>query len=139
MGDGILAFFGAPLSDENDSLHSVRTAIEMILALKVFNAKTHQEKWPSLQVSIGINSGEVVAGYVGSEQHLNYTVIGDAVNVAQRLQSIAGPNEILISKAVRDEVQNTISETDGLTSLVPLPAQKVKGKERAIEVYRVET
>ncbi len=139
MGDGILAFFGAPLSDENDSLHSVRTAIEMILALKVFNAKTHQEKWPSLQVSIGINSGEVVAGYVGSEQHLNYTVIGDAVNVAQRLQSIAGPNEILISKAVRDEVQNTISEIDGLTSFVPLPAQKVKGKERAIEVYRVET
>ena len=139
MGDGILAFFGAPLSDENDSLHSVRTAIEMILALKVFNAKTHQEKWPSLQVSIGINSGEVVAGYVGSEQHLNYTVIGDAVNVAQRLQSIAGPNEILISKAVRDEVQNTISESYGLTSLVPLPARKVKGKERAIEVYRVET
>ncbi len=138
MGDGILAFFGAPLFHDDDSLQSVRTAIEMIRALKAFNAEIHQEKWPSLQVSIGINSGEVVAGYIGSEEHLNYTVIGDAVNVAQRLQSIAGPNQILISKAVHEEIHDMISGSDGLKSLVRLPAQKVKGKETAVEIYSVE-
>ncbi len=138
MGDGILALFGAPISREDDPVRAVQTAIEILIALKGFNAGTHGRDWPSLGVSIGINSGEVVAGYIGSEDHLNYTVIGDAVNVAQRLQSIAGPNEILISKAVRNEIQDKMSEKQGLKALKPLPAQKVKGKEKAIEVYRVQ-
>jgi adenylate cyclase len=138
MGDGILALFGAPISHEDDPVRAVQTAIEMLIALKGFNAGTHGRDWPSLGVSIGINSGEVVAGYIGSEDHLNYTVIGDAVNVAQRLQSIAGSNEILISKAVRNEIQDKMSEKQGLKALKPLPAQKVKGKEKAIEVYRVQ-
>jgi adenylate cyclase len=138
MGDGILALFGAPISHEDDPVRAVQTAIEMLIALKGFNAGTHGRDWPSLGVSIGINSGEVVAGYIGSEDHLNYTVIGDAVNVAQRLQSIASSNEILISKAVRNEIQDKMSEKQGLKALKPLPAQKVKGKEKAIEVYRVQ-
>ena len=138
MGDGILAFFGAPLSHDDDPVRAVQTAIEMIIALQKFNAETHGRDWPPLGVAIGIDSGEVVAGYIGSEDHLNYTVIGDAVNVAQRLQSIAGSNEILISKAVRNEIQDKMSEKEGLKALRPLPAQKVKGKEKAIEVYRVE-
>jgi adenylate cyclase len=138
MGDGILAFFGAPLSHDDDPVRAVQTAIEIIIALQGFNAGTHGRDWPPLEVAIGISSGEVVAGYIGSEDHLNYTVIGDAVNVAQRLQSIAGSNEILISKAVRNEIQDKMSEKQGLKALKALPAQKVKGKERAIEVYRVQ-
>lgn len=139
MGDGVMAFFGAPLSHEDDPLRAVQTAIEIIMALKEFNIQTRDKNWPPLKVSIGINSGEVVAGYIGSEDHLTYTVIGDPVNVAQRLESIAAPNEILISKKVRDEIQERISEVEGLKSLVSLPAQKVKGKKKAIEIYRVET
>lgn len=138
MGDGILAFFGAPLSHGDDSLRAVQTAIDMLTALEAFNLEKQQENWPPLKISIGINSGEVVAGYIGSEEHLNYTVIGDAVNVAQRLESIAGSNEILITKTVREEIKNRISENQGLKALIALPAQKVKGKEKAIEVYRVE-
>jgi class 3 adenylate cyclase len=138
MGDGILAFFGAPLSYGDDSIRAVQTAIEMLTALEALNLEKHQDHWPPLKISIGINSGEVVAGYIGSEDHLNYTVIGDAVNVAQRLESIAGSNEILITKTVREEIKDRISERQGLKSLIPLPAQKVKGKEKAIEVYRVE-
>jgi adenylate cyclase len=138
MGDGILAFFGAPLSYGDDSLRAVQTAIDMLTALKALNLEKHQDDWPPLKISIGINSGEVVAGYIGSEEHLNYTVIGDAVNVAQRLESIAQPDEILITKTVREEIKDRISEGQGLKALIPLPAQKVKGKEKAIEVYRVE-
>jgi adenylate cyclase len=138
MGDGVLALFGAPLSHKDDPVRAVQTAIEMMMALETFNTQTRHKNWPSLKVSIGINSGEVVAGYIGSEDHLNYTVIGDAVNVAHRLKSIAGPNEILISSTVWDELQHRIPEVRGLKSLVRLPAQKVKGKEKAVEVYRVE-
>jgi len=139
MGDAILTFFGAPISHGNHSLRAVQTAIEMSIALKEFNEQVTGNNWPILQESIGINSGEVVAGYIGSEDHLNYTVIGDAVNIAQRLESIAGPNEILISKRVYKEIQHKIDEIEGLKALVPLPAQNVKGKEKAIEIYRVET
>jgi adenylate cyclase len=130
--------FGAPISHKDDPLRAVQTAIDMMMALETFNTQTRHKNWPSLKVSIGINSGEVVAGYIGSEEHLNYTVIGDAVNVAHRLKSIAGPNEIIVSSTVRDELQHRIPEVRGLRSLVPLPAQKVKGKEKAVEVYRVE-
>jgi len=138
MGDGIMAFFGAPISHEDDPARAVQTAIEMMRALEGFNVQAQGRDWPTLQVSIGINTGEVVAGYVGSEEHLNYTVIGDAVNVAQRLQSIAKPNEILISRTVQKEIEERMSELEGLKSLVSLPAQKVKGKEKAVEVFRVE-
>jgi adenylate cyclase len=138
MGDGIMAFFGAPLSHNDDPLRAVRTAMKMVNALEAFNKQTHGKRWPTLEVSIGVNTGEVVAGYIGSEEHLNYTVIGDAVNLAQRLQTIAGPNEILISKTVRNEIHNRLSDEKAFKALVSLPAQKVKGKEKAVEVFRVE-
>ncbi len=138
MGDGILAFFGAPIPHEDDPLRAVMTAMDMMKALREFNANADGKKRPILRVSIGINSGEVVAGYIGSEDHLNYTVIGDAVNVAQRLESSAGPDEILISKAVQKQVQGGLTEEHGLKAVVPLPPRKVKGKEKAIEVFRVE-
>ena len=138
MGDGIMAFFGAPIAHNDDPARAVKTAMEMMSALKGLNARAASEGWPTLQVSIGINSGEVVAGYIGSEEHLNYTVIGDAVNVAQRLQSIASPNEILISRSVQEEIENQTTVLKGLKSLVALPAQKLKGKEKAIDVFRVD-
>ncbi|MBN2516955.1 MAG: GAF domain-containing protein [Deltaproteobacteria bacterium] len=138
MGDGMLALFGAPIVHDDDPLRAVRSAIEMISALAQFNIENSCKQWPQLSVSIGINTGEVVAGYIGSEDHLNYTAIGDAVNVAQRIQTLAGNNEIFISKTVRDEVYERTAEIDGLKKLVLLPSQKVKGKKEAIELYGVE-
>jgi adenylate cyclase len=137
MGDGIMAFFGAPISHDDDPLRAVKAAIEMIEALKSLNAGADDD-WPILQASIGINTGEVVAGYIGSEEHLNYTVIGDAVNIAQRLQTIAKPDEILISKTVQQEIEGKEAVLEGLKALIPLQPQKVKGKEKAVEVFRVE-
>lgn len=138
MGDGMMAIFGAPISSDDDAVRAVRTVIEMITALKAFNERHSERGWPWLSVGIGVNAGEVVAGYIGSQDHLNYTVIGDAVNTAQRLQSIAVEDEIIISKAVKDAIGDKISEVEGLKGLTPLPPQKVKGKKKEIDIFRVE-
>lgn len=138
MGDGMMAIFGAPITSDDDAVRAVRTVIEMIRALNAFNERHREKGWPQLSVGIGVNAGEVVAGYIGSQDHLNYTVIGDAVNTAQRLQSIAAVDEIIISKAVKDAIGDKISEVEGLKGLTPLPSQKVKGKEKEIDIFRVE-
>lgn len=138
MGDGMMAIFGAPISSDDDAVRAVRTVIEMITALRAFNERHSERGWPRLSVGIGVNAGEVVAGYIGSQDHLNYTVIGDAVNTAQRLQSIAAEDEIIISKAVKDAIGEKISEVEGLKGLTPLPPQKVKGKKKEIDIFRVE-
>ncbi len=87
LGDGLLAVFGAPIAQAEHALQSVTTAIEMIHRLERFNRDHMQSKLPRLSVSIGINAGDAVAGYIGSEDHMNYTVIGDTVNVAQSIEA----------------------------------------------------
>ncbi len=138
MGDGMMALFGAPLAHENDPYQAVITAIEMIKALKIFNEKNRNKGWPHLNCTIGINSGEVVAGYIGSEEHMNYTVIGDAVNVAQRIQATAESNKILISGSVRNEIRERIEEISDLKNLKKLPSRKLKGKKKNIDIYEVQ-
>lgn len=138
MGDGMLALFGAPISHEDDALQAVQAAVEMIMALAEFNRNNSGRGWPLLSVSIGINTGDVVAGYIGSEEHLNYTAIGDAVNVAQRIQTLAGGNEILISKTVCDETVDRIAAIKEIKALEPIQAQKVKGKEKTIDLFRID-
>jgi class 3 adenylate cyclase len=137
MGDGMLAVFGAPLAHEDDPYQAVRTAIEMVKALQRFNNVNRQKDWPALNLTVGINSGEVVAGYIGSEAHMNYTVIGDAVNVAQRIQSIAQSNQILISGSVRDLILDKWADIVDLKELIQLPSRKLKGKEKEIDIYEV--
>jgi len=138
LGDGILAIFGAPISHPDDPIRAIRTAVEMVLALRTFNELHRDRKWPELKIGIGINTGDVVAGYIGSKDHLNYTVIGDAVNIAQRIESIAKPDEILITKAVRDAIDGFPLEEQGVRALTELPAQNVKGKNESIQIFRVE-
>lgn len=138
MGDGMLAVFGAPLSHADDPYQAVRTAVDMVRALQRFNEENRQKDWPELNLTVGINAGEVVAGFIGSEEHMNYTVIGDAVNVAQRIQSIAKSNQILISGPVRDLILKQEFEIEGLKSLRRLPSRKLKGKEKKIDIYEVK-
>ena len=139
MGDGLLAFFGAPISSEDDPVQAVQTAIEIIREITSINQQNAKKNWPTLHVSIGINTGEVVAGYIGSEDHLNYTVIGDAVNVAQRIETIADNDTILISEAVRNKIIDKTDEIQGFRAFTPLPPRKLKGKEESIQLYRIET
>jgi len=138
LGDGMMAIFGAPLSHSDDPVRALRTVIEMIHGLRAFNIMKRDNDWPELKIGIGVNTGDVVAGYIGSEDHLNYTVIGDAVNVAQRIESLAAQNEILITRTVKEALEGRHSEVEGLKGLTQLPSQKVKGKKEPIDIFRVE-
>jgi class 3 adenylate cyclase len=94
VGDLIMAVFGAPKSYGNDALHAVKCALKMIEERKRLNATTKY----SFEVGIGVATGEMVAGCMGSDDRLNYTVLGDRVNLASRLCSKAGRTELLIDE-----------------------------------------
>ncbi len=91
LGDGLLAFFGAPLHQPDHALRAVQAALEIQRAIADFNKYRRQHGAITLEIGIGINSGEAIVGNIGSERRMEYTVIGDMVNVAQRLQTCAQP------------------------------------------------
>lgn len=138
LGDGFLAFFGAPIPAPDDTLRALTTACRLQEAMAEFNALHKAKGWPKLHLSVGLNVGEVVAGYVGSDQHLSYTVIGRNVNLAQRIQSVAGPGEILVSQAVFDEVVDRLDALPGVVGLVPLELLHLKGKDEPVRLYQVQ-
>ncbi len=137
MGDGMLALYGAPISGKDDACRALQTAIDMRETLAKFNEENRCEDWPTLTLTVGINSGEVVAGYIGSEDHMNYTVIGDAVNVAQRIQSVAGSNQILISGSVYRDIREKMAMITAPVTFQKLPPRPLKGKKRKVEIYEV--
>jgi adenylate cyclase len=109
----------------------MRCALDQLEALRKMNAIWRDHGRPELGIGIGINFGEVFAGNIGSDRRLEYTVIGDAVNIASRLCSSAGPNEILIS----EPFYRALKHPPEVEALDPV---QVKGKSRAIPVYRVK-
>lgn len=128
IGDGLLAVFGAPVEKEDDAVRAVRAALEMrqeVAELRaIFPAGT------TLDIRIGINTGRVVAGNMGSPKRLDYTVIGDPVNTASRLESIAAPNQILIGETTYRLVKDMFT----INTVGP---RRVKGKSAEIMVYEV--
>lgn len=130
LGDGLMAVFGAPIAHPNDSERAVRASLEMLQRLEGFNKARRQKGLVELGTGIGIHSGTAVAGNIGSEIRKEYSVIGDTVNTAARLQGIAGGNEILISSSTYQEIKD-------LVHAELLPPQTLKGKADHIEVYRV--
>jgi adenylate cyclase len=130
VGDEIMAIFGAPVSHPDDAYRAVKVACEQTLALEEWNRVRVAEGEPAIHIGIGINTGSVVAGYLGSSKALEYTVIGDVVNTASRLCSVATAGDILISKSTYELVKDYF-ETQELS-----PAQ-VKGKANALQVYKV--
>jgi adenylate cyclase len=128
IGDAIMATFGAPYSHGNDAEKAVLAALKMRRELKKLMKRKEEEH--RFDVRIGINSGSVVAGYIGSPKRLEYTVLGDVVNVAFYLQSIAEPNEILIG-------EETFRQVKKLFSLEEAGKKKVKRGIREVRFYRV--
>ena len=130
VGDAIIVLFGAPIRHEDDPERAVRAAIDMQFAMQEFrNISTLLGKF-SLKMSIGINTGLVVAGNVGNEKRMDYTVMGDNVNLASRLEQKAKPGEILISKATYERIKN-------IFDVSPLAPIKVKGKAEPIDRYKI--
>ena len=131
IGDGLLVFFGDPIDQEDHSLRAVSAAIDM--QKKAMELKIDWEKKGGmpLEIRIGINTGDVVVGNMGSEKRLDYTVIGANVNLAQRLESNAPLGGILVSEAVFREISDTfIVENAGKI--------KAKGFSDEIEVFEVK-
>ncbi len=126
IGDEIVALFGAPLAHENDPERALRAALEMMDALDRFNA----ERTTALGVHFGINSGLVIAGGIGVRGRQEYSVMGDAVNLAARLEEVSERGEILVGPG-------THRLTEPLFEFEPLATVQVKGKAEPVPVYRL--
>ena len=131
MGDSVMALFGAPISLGDDPLRAIRCALEMQREGLLFNRCQEGKGLPALPMGIGINTGAVVAGNIGSSTRMEYTVIGDEVNIAARMQGIAQPGEVLIS----GNTYRIVSEAVLVTPLEPIT---FKGKNAVVAVYRVD-
>jgi adenylate cyclase len=132
VGDMIMALFGAPLGDPDHADHAVKTAIAMVAALRQMNDAWTAAGRAALDIGVGINSGDMVAGNIGSETIMSYTVIGDNVNLGSRLESLNKNygTRIIISEATRSRLK-------GQYDIRPLGAATVKGKTRAVDIYEV--
>lgn len=129
IGDGLMAVFGAPMEREDDAERAILAAKEMKSQLAAMMAEKggHRKKF---DIRIGINTGRVVAGNIGSPKRMDYTVIGDPVNTASRLESIAKPNQILIG----EETYRAVKDKFKIRKIGP---KTVKGKRADIMVYEI--
>ena len=138
LGDAIMAFWGAPEKYEDDALQSVLSGLEMLDSVEYFNEKQREIGKCEFHIGIGLNYGEVTVGNIGSERKMDYTVIGDAVNLASRMEGLTKTyhSEILISESLFDELEKT-SPNAGLHFRL-LDTVAVKGKTRGIKIYTVK-
>lgn len=97
LGDGLLAFFGSPVAHEDDPERAVRAALDMLDSLRPFSARVEREAGMEFRIRVGVNSGTVIVRDIGSDLRYEYTAIGDAVNVAARLQAEAAPGTVLVA------------------------------------------
>jgi adenylate cyclase len=130
MGDGLMALFGVPQPDSSSAWRAVSSAIEMQRHMTRLNEALGKEGLPEIAVGIGINTGEVTVGYVGSEHRMDYTAVGDAVNLASRLEKRAGPGQILITAS-------TLKASELPLPVEPAAEITIKGKSAPVQVYEV--
>ena len=128
IGDGLMAVFGAPMEKEDDAERAVRTALDIRRQLTAMMKTTRADR--RFDIRVGLNTGRVVAGNIGSPKRMEYTVIGDPVNVASRLESIAKPNQIIIGEETFGLVKNKFK-------ILEIGMRKVKGKSSGVMVYEV--
>jgi adenylate cyclase len=132
VGDEVMAVWGAPVAQADDPQRAVGAALDMMYTLSVFNSEMGR-KYPGfepLSIGIGIHTGDVISGYMGSTKTMQYTVIGDSVNTGARFCSAAAPGEILVCEA-------TARACEGAFRFEPLPPKPLKGKSAPVPVFRV--
>jgi adenylate cyclase len=131
IGDSVMAQWGAPIGEHDDCDRAMQAALDMMEELDRLNSRWRTEGRPELRIGIGLNVGDVFAGNIGSDRRLEYTVIGDPVNVSSRLCGAAGAGEILLSEPFRSALGSP-------PPLESLPPMELKGKSQALPVFRVK-
>jgi adenylate cyclase len=130
MGDAIMAFWGAPLPDEQHARHALLAAIDMITRLDALQDQFKAKGWPPIKIGIGLNTGEMTVGNMGSEFRLAYTVMGDAVNLGSRLEGLTKEYgvQIIVSEHTRAAVPDFVfRELDWV---------RVKGKDKPVAIFQ---
>ncbi|MBF0408828.1 MAG: hypothetical protein HQM10_15885 [Candidatus Riflebacteria bacterium] len=132
VGDELMALFGAPVGSPDDPIRAVLCGVKMLDKLRMLQEQWVAEGRPKIEIGIGINTGEVTAGYMGSEKQLSYTVIGDNVNLAARVMANAKPMQLLITRTTYEKVKDYFE-------IEPLEPIMVKGKSMAIDIFLVNS
>lgn len=130
MGDGIMALFGTPVSQGDDAIRCVSCAVEMMEGLGKFNRQRMAAGQPPLAIGIGIHTGPLVSGYIGSSKALSYTVIGDTANTSARLCGVAAGGQILVSESTLRQLRNRFQYDE-------LPPANLKGKEKPFKIFNI--
>ena len=132
IGDAVMAIFGEPIQDKNHPANAVKCGYEMLLKVKELQKKWAQEGKPKIEIGIGINTGEVFVGNIGSVNRMEYTVIGDTVNLASRLESY---NKIYKTKMLISS--STYEETKGIVDVIRISDVEIRGKSHKMDIYEV--
>ncbi len=132
IGDALMVIYGAPIGSTNDAERALLTAIEMQQKLEELNLLRKTREQSPLEIGIGLNTGKVISGNIGSRVQMNYTVIGDAVNLSSRLCSFANAGQIIVSESVYSALKN--KSNFAFKELSPI---MVKGKEKHVSVFEV--
>jgi adenylate cyclase len=132
IGDAVMAVFGAPIPRPDDPVRAVRAAIRMRRALRAFNERQKQQGKFTIETGIGICHGDALSGNIGSELRMDYTVIGDSVNLASRLEDLTKrhPYKILVNDVIYEQVKDQFE-------CVFVGMERVKGKNVSVKVYGI--
>lgn len=142
IGDAIMAFWGAPEHQSDHAARAMRAAAEIQRRVRADNAQRAAANLPEIAVRVGVHTGQVVVGNIGSRNRINYTIVGDAVNIASRIDSIAKevttnePCIVLLSGDTRDDIADLVDEDYKLT---PLGAREIRGREGTVDIFRLDT
>lgn len=138
IGDALLAVWGAPYRQPDDAWRAVQAAIAMQRAVVRLNEQWQQRRGLQIEIHIGLNTGKVAAGNIGSQNLIQYATIGDTTNVASRICSAANAGEILISQTTFDQLSDGFTdEGDRTLPIEKIPPVRVKGKDQPLQLYRV--
>jgi class 3 adenylate cyclase len=130
MGDGIMALFGAPLAQEDHAVRACFAALRMQELVRQYSEQARAKYRENVQIQVGLDSGEVVVRAIGSDLHMDYTAVGQTTHLASRMEQLAKPGSILLTRATRELVE-------GYVSVNPLGPVVVKGLAEPVEVYEV--
>jgi class 3 adenylate cyclase/putative methionine-R-sulfoxide reductase with GAF domain len=134
LGDGVMAVFGIPDSDESDPVRAIECAVDIQKGVRELKRQLERDRLFPIDVGVGIATGEVLAGNIGTKNQMNYTVIGEPVNLAQRLESVSLPGEIVVSSRTVEAIPH---HARLLVRFEAMGAIRVKGIERDVNPMKV--